>query len=277
MPVVLKARTTSPGHFFRSSTQRNRTEKHLCESTKLPAVFLQHRLAQHLYVRLDRLRINSGEQRIQFLADGNVGNAVSFEDLRQHATARAVHRVHREFETCFGNQAKIGEPADGFGIRRRQVDFFDRGLLAFGYGPGGDLLFNHLHDGRRGRSAKLRFELYAIPVPRVVTGGDHHPPGGTLGFYRQRNRRGGNGISCKSNGNSRPSNGLSRHPRGVLGEKAGVIADEEAMRGVLMPQNVRSNPARHAAYIVKSKIVGNDAAPAVGAEFDHKQSSVFSR
>jgi hypothetical protein len=35
--VVLKARTTSPGHFFRSRSQRRMIEKILCESTKLPS------------------------------------------------------------------------------------------------------------------------------------------------------------------------------------------------------------------------------------------------
>ena len=70
--VVLKARTTSPGHFLRSSSQRSRTAKHLCESTKLPssatapmrsaspsvakpgmAFFFHHRFLQHFNVRLE--------------------------------------------------------------------------------------------------------------------------------------------------------------------------------------------------------------------------------
>src|SRR5256885_12028970 len=37
MRVVLKARTTSPDHFLRSSSQRNSTQNILCESTKLPS------------------------------------------------------------------------------------------------------------------------------------------------------------------------------------------------------------------------------------------------
>ncbi len=44
-----------------------------------------------------------------------------------------------------------------------------------------------------------------------------------------------------------------------------------------MAQNVSRNPTRDTTNISESKIVGNKAAPAVGAKFDHKQSSVISR
>jgi hypothetical protein len=35
-----------------------------------------------------------------------------------------------------------------------------------------------------------------------------------------------------------------------------------------MPENVRSNRARHAANVVKGEIVSDDASPTVGAELD---------
>ncbi len=110
-----------------------------------------------------------GNKRIQFLTNGDILNSASLENLRYHPSARTVHRIHCEFETGFCDQIEIGKPANGFGVWRRQVDFFDRGFLTFGHGPGGDFLFNHLHDGGGGRSAKFGFELYAIPVPRIVT------------------------------------------------------------------------------------------------------------
>ena len=88
-----------------------------------------------------------------------------------------------------GNQIKISEAADRVRILRRQIDFFNRGLLSFGDGPGGNFRFNYLHDGGSGRSAKLRFELNAVPVPRVVTGGDHYSTRAALGFQSTRPSR----------------------------------------------------------------------------------------
>ena len=80
MPVVLKARTTSPGHFLRSRSQRKSTAETLvrideaaifrdgADAVRIAvhgqpgmALFFQHSLPQHFYVGLDRLRIDSGE------------------------------------------------------------------------------------------------------------------------------------------------------------------------------------------------------------------------
>ena len=46
-----------------------------------------------------------------------------------------------------------------------------------------------------------------------------------------------------------------------------------------MFENIASDCACHAAYVLECEIVGNKAAPAVGTEFDlgHSQSLVFSR
>src|SRR4029077_3660644 len=68
---------------------------------------------------------------------------------------------------------------------------------------------------------------------------------------------------------------FSRHASGLPGDEASVIADENAASRVFMFQHIRRDSPRHASDIVKSEVVGNDAAPAVGAEFDHR--AVFSR
>ena len=79
---------------------------------------------------LDGLGIDSGKQRIQFLADGDVLNAAVLENLRQHAASGTVHRVDRKLELCLGDEIKIGKPADGLDVCRLEVDFFDRSRLA---------------------------------------------------------------------------------------------------------------------------------------------------
>ena len=69
-----------------------------------------------------------------------------------------------------------------------------------------------------------------------------------------------------------PADGLSRDPGRLRRKKTSVVADDDAASGIFMPQNVGRNPARHATNIVEGEIVGDNAAPAVGAKFDHMQS-----
>ena len=53
-------------------------------------------------------------------------------------------------------------------------------------------------------------------------------------------------------------------PRG----EARVVADDQALAGVLVLVNVVRHGVAHAAHVVEGEVVGDDAAPAVGAEFD---------
>ncbi len=62
------------------------------------AFFFHHRFLQQRDVRHDRFGIDAGEERVHFLPNRNVANAVGVEDARQNAAAGAVHRVDGEFE-----------------------------------------------------------------------------------------------------------------------------------------------------------------------------------
>ena len=140
MRVVLKARTTSPGHCLRFSSHSRMTEKHLCASTKLPSsataprrsaspsvaspawqCSLHHGLLQHRDVRQDRLRIDSGKQRIEFAANLNVVDPVLAEDALQHAAARAVHHVDGELEIGFLDCLQVDKILDGGDVGRLEV------------------------------------------------------------------------------------------------------------------------------------------------------------
>ena len=71
--------------------------------------FFHNRFLQQRDVRHDRLGIDAREERIHFLADGYVANAVLVEDFRQHAAARAVHGVDGKLEIRAADQIEIGE------------------------------------------------------------------------------------------------------------------------------------------------------------------------
>ena len=106
------------------------------------------------------------------------------KNLCQHATARAVHGINRKFEPSFRNQIQIGKLADGVDVLCLEVNFFDPGRLAFRHRVDLEFLLNDLHDCRSSRTTKFSFELHAVPVPGIVTGGDHHPTGRSHIFHR---------------------------------------------------------------------------------------------
>ena len=55
--------------------------------------------------------------------------------------------------------------------------------------------------------------------------------------------------------------------RGFRSE-AGVVADDHSTFRILMLQYIGSDSTDNAAYILESKIIGDDRAPTVGTEFD---------
>src|SRR5260370_5901390 len=62
-------------------------------------LFADHRLLQHLHMRLDRLRIDSRKQWIDLAANLQKLDAALAEYAGQHTAPGAIHRVNSEFET----------------------------------------------------------------------------------------------------------------------------------------------------------------------------------
>ena len=54
----------------------------------------------------------------------------------------------------------------------------------------------------------------------------------------------------------------------MLGGKARVVADQDAALGLFRANDVARDGVRHFANVFEGEILGDDAAPAVGAEFD---------
>ena len=58
----------------------------------------------------------------------------------------------------------------------------------------------------------------------------------------------------------------------ISGEAArsetGVVANDQALARVFMLEDVGGDGGRHAAHIVEGEVIGDNAAPTVGAEFD---------
>src|SRR5207245_2750151 len=80
----------------------------VCSETGM-AVVLYHSFLKQGHVRLDRLRINSWEKRIQLLTNSNMPNAPFFEDLRQNAPAGAVHGIDHKSKIRFSDETELHE------------------------------------------------------------------------------------------------------------------------------------------------------------------------
>src|SRR5437773_5493349 len=162
----------------------------VCSETGM-AIVLYHSFLKQSHVRLDRLRINAWEKRIQLLTNSYVPDASLFEDIGQNAAAGAVHGIDHKSKIRFSDETEISEAADCANVGLLQINFFDWSGAAIRHSSGAKFVFNHFHDRGRGRAAELRFKLHSIPVPRVVAGSDDYTSGCTRSLDRQRDCRSG--------------------------------------------------------------------------------------
>src|SRR5262249_32444460 len=119
-----------------------------------------------------------------------------------------------------------------------------------------------------GRSAIAGFELYAIPIPWVMAGGDHHSTNSAKVFYRIGEGRGGRVIVRDLYGDSSGSQDLC----GGLGEAARtkpriVPNDNSASRACIL-QTASGNSASNTAHVFKGVVIGDNTPPAVSSKFD---------
>ncbi len=240
-------------------------------------LLLDHRFLQRGDVRQNGLGIDAGEERIVLLANGHVLDAVLVEDAREHAATGAVHRVDGEFEIGAADEVEVGELADRLDVGGLEVDFLNFGGGGLGHRAGAQFVLDDLHDGGRGRSAELAFELHAIPVPGVVAGSDHDAAGRAEFLYVVRNGWSGHVVVGQQHGDAGVGEHLGNGAGSAVGGEARVVADDDAAAGVFILENVGGDGARDATHVVEGEIVGDEAAPAVGAEFDFRHGSLVVR
>ena len=177
------------------------------------AVFSGYGFAQLIDMRLDRLRIDAGEQGVDFLADRNVIDSMFGKNAFHHAAPGAVHGVNCEFQVCFGNQIQIGEFAHGLDVRRLEIELFDLSALAGRHRLGAQFVFDLPHDGGGGGSAEFRFELHAVPVPGIVAGRHHDSAGSALLLDGERDSGSGRVVVSQLDRNACPGDDVGHQAR----------------------------------------------------------------
>ena len=73
------------------------------------AFFFHHGFLQQRDMRQNRLRINTREQRIHFLANRDVPNVRARQIFRENSAPRAIHRVNGKFEIRAADEIQIRE------------------------------------------------------------------------------------------------------------------------------------------------------------------------
>src|SRR5208282_6841145 len=82
------------------------------------ALLADYCLLEKSNVRLDRLGINTREQRVDFLPDRDKRNAVFLKDSSKNSAAGTIHRVDGELEPALGDEVQIGETANRSNVGR---------------------------------------------------------------------------------------------------------------------------------------------------------------
>ncbi len=218
-------------------------------------------------MRRDGLRIDAGEQRVQFAANFEVRDAALGKDAFQHAAPGAIHDVDGELEAGFLDQLQVDEVLDGRDVGRLEIGKRHAAALAL-QARRIQLALDRTHDRRRTRAAIAGLVFHAIPVEGIMAGGDHHAAGGAQVLHRIRERRRGRVVVGEPYGDARGGENFGDDLGRALRGKARVVADDQAFARVLMLVDVDGHRVANAPHVVEGEIVGDDAAPSVRSELN---------
>ena len=225
-------------------------------------------LAQRANVRLDRLRIDSRKQRIDIPANLHVIYADARKNIRQDCQPRSVHRVDRKLHPRLRNQIEIGEALNRLQIRRQKINLFNRRRLVGLRHRLVKIAFNRRNNRRLARPAVPCLVLHAVPLRGIVRRRNHDAARSATPAHAVAQCRRRRYVVGQRNWNPARSHNFSACPRKSLRPEACVIADAKALRRIFLRVNIRGNCGRRRANIGKSKVVGDDAAPAVSSKLD---------
>src|SRR5579864_4589995 len=115
-------------------------------------------------MRLNRLRVDPREKRMDLTAKLHILDSALLEDVCQHIASRAIHAVNGKLEVGLCDLVQIGKLADGFNVRGLEICFLNLGRFALRHGSVVHIPFNLLDDGRSGGAAISGLELHSSPM-----------------------------------------------------------------------------------------------------------------
>ena len=173
-----------------------------------------------------------------------------------------------ELHARFGDEVEVGEAFDGLEVGRQEVDLNNgRGLRGARDGLA-EIGFDRGDHGGLARAAVPALVFHAVPLRGIVRGGDHDAAGGAALAHREAERRRGRDGVGQFDANARGRNDFGAGACKCLRAEARVVADADSLVRIFLRVNVGGDGLGGDAHVRESKVVGDDAAPSVGAEFD---------
>ena len=186
-------------------------------------------------MRQDGIGIDARKQRVHVAANFQVRNSALAKDSSQHATPGPVHHVNGKFEVGAGDQIKINKFRNRRDVGLLEVGFQNLGWpRGFGRRSGAQLRLDFVNNSGRRRAAITRLVLHSIPVPGIVTGGNHHSAGCAKILYRVRDRRRRCVVTRQPHRDSRCRNDFRRQARKARRAEAGVVTYYQSLAGVFV-------------------------------------------
>jgi hypothetical protein len=229
--------------------------------------------AERIDVRLDGFGVGAAEKRIARAADFVAGDAVALENFGEDAGGGAMHGVGDITKFRFAETIPIDEFFDGFDVRGARVEFLDEIFLrgqrrdAF-FDDAGEFGFDLRDDRGECAAAVAGFVLDAVPAGGIVAGSDDEAAGGFALADEQRDRGSGAGLVGEPDGSAGGADRLRDGCCDCVGAETVVVADEDAFSRVFTANDVTRDGVRDDARVCVGEIVGDDAAPTVGAKFN---------
>jgi hypothetical protein len=219
-------------------------------------------------MRLDRLGIDAGKKWIVLKTDLDVIDAELVEDAGKNAAAGAVHAVDGQLHAGLCDQVEVGEFRDGIDIGSHEIFFGDGGFLLCCWQLRSKVGFNFRDDRGATRTAIAGLVLHTIPLEGVVAGSDHDAAGCARMQHGIGQGRGGRDAVGEAHGNAGGRRYIGDNLREVARAKTRIVTDADAVRGILILNDVLCDGAGGNADVGIGEVIGDEAAPAVGPELD---------
>ena len=228
-------------------------------------------------VRADRLGVHAAEERVALgpkRRDAKATRAAR-KDLRDQRASGSVHRVGKDGELRRADRRDVHQGREPLAVGGLQIHHLDatgaRGARQRLVGLGGDRLVVL----RRGASAEVSLDLEPVVPTGVVAGRDRDATLESEAAHVEGDRRRRNRLVREEDIDARLGEDLGRRPREFRGEESRVVPDHDA--AAIAGARIQADEARRgggdAPDLGESAVVGDDAAPAVGAEANRQRAA----
>ncbi len=182
-----------------------------------------------------------------------------------------MHGVGNEAKLRVAQALPVDQLFDGVEIGRAGIEGLDevlarrqrRNAVAL---HAVEFAFDLRDDGRQRAAAVAGFVLDAVPLVRIVAGGDDDAAGGRALAHQKRNCGSRARLVGQPDGRASGADDIRDGGGDAVRSKAVIVADQDAFARVFVAHDVAGDSVGDDARVREGEILGDDAAPAVRAK-----------